>query len=209
MPPMREPLLLMLCSPSGAGKSTLTRHLLAQIPGLSFSVSHTTRAPRKGEEDGVHYHFVDRAGFEREIAAGGFAEWAEVHGNLYGTSLAELDRARREHREVLLFDIDVQGARQVRAALPHAVGVFVLPPSMEELRRRLVERGTDAAEVIERRLAKAADEIAHYGIFQYLIVNDDLVRAQEEIVAIVRAELCRRPRRALRAEGLLRPGKPG
>jgi len=201
---MDEPLLLMICSPSGAGKSTLTRHLLASVEGLTFSVSHTTRGPRTGEVDGVHYHFVDRPEFEQEVAAGRFAEWAEVHGNLYGTSLEEIVRARDNGHTGIIFDIDIQGARQLRAARPEVVGIFILPPSMAELRRRLESRASDTPEVIARRMQKARDEIEHYGTFDYLVLNDDLEIAQRDIVAVVRASFRGRRRTARDAEALLR-----
>ena len=203
---MEDLLLLILCSPSGAGKSTLTRFLLDSLPEVTFSVSHTTRAPRPNELDGVHYHFVERDLFTHMADAGSFAEWAHVHGNLYGTSTTEIDRARREGKRVLVFDIDYQGARQIKAKLPEAVGVFVLPPSMQELRRRLESRGTDAPEVIERRYQKALVEIEHYGFFDYLIVNDDLARAQQALLGITLAERHRRVRLAPVAEQLLRLG---
>ncbi|MBN8612726.1 MAG: guanylate kinase [Deltaproteobacteria bacterium] len=203
---MDELLLLILCSPSGAGKSTLTRFLLEALPEVTFSVSHTTRKPRANEVDGVHYHFVDRDAFTQKVDAGGFAEWAHVHGNLYGTSTSEIDRARREGKRVLVFDIDYQGARQIKAKLPEAVGIFILPPSMLELRRRLEGRATDAPEVIERRYQKALVEIEHYGFFEYLIVNDDLVRAQQALLGITLAERHRRVRLAPVAEQLLRHG---
>lgn len=201
---MADPLLLMICSPSGAGKSTLTRHLLATLDGLTFSVSHTTRGPRPGEEDGVHYHFVDRPGFEAEVERGRFAEWAEVHGNLYGTSLGEIDRARENGHSGIIFDIDVQGARQLRSARPHVVGIFILPPTIAELRRRLEGRASDAPEVIERRMQKARDEIEHYGTFDYLLVNDDLDQAKADIVSIVRAAFLSRAHTSPTAEALLR-----
>lgn len=201
---MDEPLLIILCSPSGAGKTTLTQHLLAQMPELTFSVSHTTRAPREGEEDGKAYHFVDLARFEAMIAEGRFAEWAEVFGNLYGTSVDELERAKRDGKRGIVFDIDYQGARQIKAKLPTAVGVFVLPPSMAELRRRLETRAKDSPEAIERRFAKARIEIEHYPFFDYLVINDDLERAKETIVAIARAEAARRWRNAPVAEWLLK-----
>ncbi len=201
---MDELLLLSVCAPSGAGKTTLCRHLLEVFPDLRFSVSHTTRARRGKETDGVDYHFVGRPTFEAEVAAGRFAEWAEVHGNLYGTSLDELHRATAEGKAGLLFDIDHQGARQIKARLPQAVSVFVLPPSMEDLRERLVGRGTDADDVIQRRLDAARGEIQHYAFFDYLIVNDDLERAKETIASIVRAERARRFRHAAVAEALLR-----
>lgn len=201
---MDELLLLSVCAPSGAGKTTLCRYLLEVFADLRFSVSHTTRARRGKEVDGVDYHFVDRPAFEAAIAAGRFAEWAEVHGNLYGTSLDELHRAAAEGKAGLLFDIDHQGARQIKARLPQAVSVFVLPPSMADLRTRLVGRGTDAEDVIQRRLDAARGEIQHYAFFDYLIVNDDLARAKETAASIVRAELARRWRHAQAAEDLLR-----
>ncbi len=200
---MDDLLLIILCSPSGAGKTTLTKHLLREMPELTFSVSHTTRAPRPGEVDGRAYHFVDRARFEQMIAEGRFAEWAHVHGNLYGTSVDELARARREGKRGIVFDIDYQGARQIKAKLPTAVGLFVLPPSMGELRRRLESRGSDARDVIERRFAKARAEIEHYPFFDYLVVNDDLEHAKQTVVSIARAERARRWRLAPLAESLL------
>lgn len=203
---MDDLLLLILCSPSGAGKSTLTQHLLEQLPELTFSVSHTTRKPRANEVDGVHYHFVDRQRFDQLIEAGAFAEWAEVHGNRYGTSVAELERARREGKRGIVFDIDYQGARQIKAKLPHAVGVFVLPPSMAELRRRLEGRATDDPSVIERRFSKALVEIEHYGFFDYMIVNDDLVRAKAAVLGVALAERHRRWRLAGLAEQLIKTG---
>lgn len=203
---MDDLLLLILCSPSGAGKSTLTRFLLDALPELTFSVSHTTRKPRANERDGVHYHFVERDAFEKMVDAGAFAEWAHVHGNLYGTSTSEIERARAEGKRGIVFDVDYQGARQIKAKLPEAVGVFVLPPSMEELRRRLEGRGTDAPEVIERRYQKALVEIEHYGFFDYLLVNDDLDRAKQALLGIALAERHRRVRLAPLAEHLLKHG---
>lgn len=197
-------MLFILCSPSGAGKTTLTRHLLENLPDFTFSVSHTTRAPRKGEADGREYHFVDRPRFEAMVAEGAFAEWAEVHGNLYGTSVEEIRRARDEGKRGIVFDIDYQGARQIKAKLPDAVGLFILPPSMQELRRRLEGRGTEDVATIERRYAKAWVEIEHYGFFDYLLVNDDLERSKAAALGIVLAERHRRWRLAPAAEALLR-----
>lgn len=197
-------LQLILCSPSGAGKSTLTRHLLATFEGLTFSVSHTSRAPRGNEENGVQYHFVDRATFEKSIAADELLEWAEVHGNLYGTAKSEVARAEAEGRFGIVFDVDYQGARQIRAQGPDAVGVFVLPPSMEELERRLRGRAEDTDEVIAKRFAKSKYEIEHYFAFDYLLINDDLEEAKRRVEGIVRAELCRREVNAPFAEALLR-----
>jgi guanylate kinase len=204
---MDDLVLLILCSPSGAGKTTLTRHLLAQLQDFTFSVSHTTRRPREGERDGREYHFIDRERFLSMIDEGAFAEWAEVHGNLYGTSVREIDRARTEGKRGIVFDIDYQGARQIKAKLPHAVGLFVLPPSMQELRRRLEGRGTEDASTIERRYSKAWVEIEHYGFFDYLLVNDDLERSKAAVLGIALSEAHRRWRLAPLAEALLRSGR--
>jgi len=199
-------LLLILSSPSGAGKTTLKNKLLETHTDLRFSVSHTTRKPRANEVDGREYHFIDRPEFEEMIRRGEFAEWAEVHGNLYGTSLREIEIAKKTHRGVV-FDIDHQGARQIRAKLKEAVSVFILPPSMAELERRLRHRASDPDDVVERRLKAALGEIAHYGFFDYLIVNDDLEKAHAELDAIVRAERAKRRRRAEIAEQLLASGR--
>jgi guanylate kinase len=200
-------LLLILSSPSGAGKTTLTRRLLEAFPDLRFSVSHTTRKPRANEVDGKDYHFVDRAKFEALVREGAFMEWAEVHGNLYGTSLAEVERARSDAAcGGVLFDIDYQGARQIRAKVPDVVGVFILPPSMEELLRRLRGRASDSAEVVQRRFEVASKEIEHYALFDYIVVNDDLARATESLYGVVRAERSKRSRVAPVAELLLRHG---
>jgi guanylate kinase len=202
-----EFLLLILSSPSGAGKTTLTRKLLERFPDLLFSVSHTTRAPRANEVDGRDYHFVDRARFEAMVAAGSFLEWAEVHGNLYGTSLAEIERAQAiAGCSGMIFDVDYQGARQMRAKRSDIVGVFVLPPSMTELERRLRGRASETEEAVQRRFTVAKSEIAHYALFDYLVVNDDLEDAFDQLRSIVRAERARRERRAQLAEALLRSG---
>ena len=200
-------LLLILSSPSGAGKTTLTRRLLEAFPDLRFSVSHTTRKPRPNEVDGKDYHFVDRATFESLVARGAFMEWAEVHGNLYGTSLAEVERARADATcGGVLFDIDYQGARQIRAKVPDVVGVFILPPSMDELLKRLRGRASDSEEVVNRRFQVARKEIEHYALFDYVVVNDELSRAAEALYGIVRAERSKRARVAPVAEQLLRHG---
>lgn len=201
---MDDLVLFILCSPSGAGKTTLTRFLLDELADFTFSVSHTTRKPREREVDGREYHFVDRARFEQMREAGAFAEWAEVHGNLYGTSVAEIERARREGKRGIVFDIDYQGARQIKATLRDAIGVFVLPPSMAELRRRLEGRGTEDRATIEKRFAKAWVEIEHYGFFDYLVINDDLERAKKAVLGIALAERHRRWRYAAAAEQLLK-----
>jgi len=200
-------LLLIISSPSGAGKTTLCNRLRKEFPDLSFSVSHTTREPRENEQNGREYHFVDVGEFRRLARDGAFAEWAEVHGNLYGTSLREISRARDADASGVLFDIDFQGARQIRAKVPEAVAVFVLPPSLEELERRLRGRGTDDEPTVQKRLAKAQKEIENYALFDYLVVNDDLERAYDRLRSVVLAESARRVRKALLAESLLRHGR--
>lgn len=197
-------LLLIISSPSGAGKTTLTRDLLEHFGDLTFSVSHTTRKPRSTETDGRDYYFVARNRFDQLVESHAFVEWAEVHGNFYGTSLAEIERARSEHKRGVVFDVDYQGARQIRAVRPDAISVFVLPPSMEELRQRLRGRASDDENTIERRFNNARDEIAQYGLFDYVVVNDDLERAKLRMRSIVEAERTRRVRMAPLAEQLLR-----
>jgi guanylate kinase len=204
----RDFLLLILSSPSGAGKTTLTRKLLTEHPELQFSVSHTTRSPRPNEVHGSDYHFVDRAQFQALVAQGAFLEWAEVHGNLYGTSVAEIDRARTTRGCTgMIFDIDYQGARQIRAKKPDVITVFILPPSMSELERRLRGRQSDSEEAVLRRFETARLEIEHYALFDYLVVNDDLQRAYDELRSITVAERGRCWRRSELAEGLLRKGR--
>ncbi len=196
-------ILLIISSPSGAGKTTLTHRLLQEFPELRFSVSHTTRKPRANEVDGQDYHFVDKATFKRLIDEGSFAEWAEVHGNLYGTSITEIERAQSDGKQGVLFDVDYQGARQIKEKFPEAVGVFILPPSMEELRRRLDSRGSDDEKSRRRRFQKAREEIGHYPFFDYMIVNEELQQALAQLRGIVLAEGCRQWRAAARAEALL------
>jgi guanylate kinase len=202
-----EFLLLILSSPSGAGKTTLFNRLRGEFPRLRFSVSHTTRSPRPTEVHGREYHFVDRPTFEAMVESGAFAEYAEVHGNLYGTSIREIDLARGDDADGVLFDVDYQGARQIKAAFPDAVGVFVLPPSLAELERRLRGRGTEDEATTARRLAAAKAEIAHYGFFDYVLVNDDVDKAYGKLRGILLAERCRRHRWAQRCEELLLEAK--
>jgi guanylate kinase len=199
-------LLFILSSPSGAGKTTLKTRILEGHPELRFSVSHTTRKPRQNEVDGREYHFIDKARFVKMTEAGDFAEWAEVHGNFYGTSLHEIEMARSSHRGVV-FDIDHQGARQIKAKMPGAVSVFILPPSMTELERRLRSRASDDEATVQRRLSAARSEIEHYAFFDYLVVNDDLDEAHKKLDAIVVAERARRGQNAISAERLLSGGK--
>jgi guanylate kinase len=202
-------LLLIISSPSGAGKTTLTRDLLAQCPDLMFSVSHTTRKPRLNETEGRDYHFTDLERFQRTVADGGFAEWAEVHGNLYGTALSEIVRCKQQRKRGIVFDIDYQGARQIKARCRDAVGVFVLPPSMNALKQRLRTRASDDDDTIERRFSNAKLEIAQYGLFDYVIVNDDLELAKQRLRSIVLAEQARRFRMAVIAEELLQQARGG
>ncbi len=183
--------IIVISAPSGAGKSTLVRRLMAIVPGLTFSVSHTTRPPRLGEKEGRDYFFVSPGLFKRMIAAREFVEWAKVFGSLYGTSWKQLRAAQEAGKDVLL-DIDVQGHRQVRRRLPEAVSVFVLPPSFRVLERRLRRRHSDAPEMIERRLTAARKEISSWAEYDFLVVNDRVPRATQDLRAVVLAARARR-----------------
>lgn len=178
--------LYIVAAPSGAGKTTLVHLLRAQEPTLRLSISTTTRAPRTGEQDGREYHFVSVADFEARIAAGDFLEWAQVHGNFYGTSKDWIAAEMAAGNDVLL-EIDWQGAAQVRACFPQAIGIFILPPSMEVLTTRLTGRGTDSADVIARRLQAAREEMRHVAEFEYVIINDVLQVALADLQAILRS----------------------
>ena len=178
----------MITGPSGVGKGTLINLLLQRVPELELSVSATTRPARPGEVDGVHYHFLDEEEFARRIAAGAFVEHAGYSGRRYGTLREELERRTADGHPVVL-EIELQGARQVRSVMPEAVQIFIMPPSPESLRTRLVGRGTDDAEQIEKRLQVAEDELAAAGEFGHRVVNDDLDRAIDELEAHVRATL--------------------
>ncbi|MEL6314655.1 MAG: guanylate kinase [Pseudomonadota bacterium] len=190
---VRRGLLIILSSPSGAGKSTLSRGLLAWDPDISFSVSATTRAPRDGEVDGQHYHFMTKAAFQEDVTRGDMLEHAEVFGNFYGSPKGPVTDAIGEGRDVL-FDIDWQGAQQIQnsALSQHVLSIFILPPSISELRRRLIERGQDSAEVIAGRMQKSWDEISHWAEYDYVLVNDDLARTDTELKGIVTAARLRR-----------------
>jgi len=198
----RLPSLLVVSGPSGAGKSTILARVLEEMRNLRFSVSHTTRAAREAETEGVHYHFVDRAAFEAMRKRKEFVESAEVHGQLYGTSRAEYDRAAADGVDLLL-DLDVQGAAQVRAAYADAVSVFILPPSYTDLERRLRGRGPDDEATFQRRLAVAGQEMAHFRKYQYAIVNLDLEASVEALKTIVKAARLRTSRVAETAEKIL------
>src|SRR5215470_688538 len=181
---MARGLLVIVSSPSGAGKTTLCNRLTRDFPELKFSVSYTTRRPRGHERDGVDYHFVDEDTFKRMVSQDHFAEWAHVHGNRYGTTRATVAEALEGGCDVL-FDIDWQGGKQLRAQFPDdAVMIWVLPPSLEVLEKRLRGRATDSSEVIEARLATAKQELEHFDLYDYIVVNDDLERAYQSVRSI-------------------------
>jgi len=194
--PARRGVVLILSSPSGAGKTTLTRMMLQdRTLDLTLSISVTTRARRSSEVDGIHYRFIGEKQFITARDAGELLEWAEVHGNYYGTPRAPVEAILAQGRDCL-FDIDYQGTRQVREKLSaDTVSVFILPPSMQELRARLERRAEDSREVIEKRLENARREIARWKDYDYVIINDDLQRSFDDLIAILRAERQRRPRR--------------
>ena len=191
----RRGLLIILSSPSGAGKSTLAKRLMAWDPSLRFSVSATTRAPRPGEEDGREYYFRSRAAFEKMVAEGEMLEHAEVFGNFYGSPKGPVQAAMEEGRDTL-FDIDWQGGQQIRNSVlgKDVVSIFVLPPSIAELERRLRSRAQDSDEVIAGRMAKSEAEISHWAEYDYVLVNDDLDRAEADLKTILTAERMRRDR---------------
>jgi guanylate kinase len=191
----RRGLLLVMSSPSGAGKTTLSRRLLAADPNIAMSISVTTRAPRPGEVNGKDYHFITHEEFARLRDRGDLLEYAEVFGNFYGTPKRPVTEALQAGRDVL-FDIDWQGTQQLGAAMGEdLVRIFILPPTAEELRERLIGRAQDSASTVAKRMAKAADEISHWPEYDYVIVNEDIDTASAEIEAILRAERLRRRRR--------------
>ncbi|HUP97204.1 MAG TPA: guanylate kinase [Usitatibacter sp.] len=194
--------LFVVVAPSGAGKTSLVDALLKRDTNIRLSMSYTTRAPRPGERDGVDYYFVTRERFEAMIDAGEFLEHAVVHGNYYGTSKRLIDRELAGDHDVLL-EIDWQGARQVRAIFGEITGIFILPPSLAELRRRLEGRGKDSAETIAKRLANASEEISHVLEFEYIIVNDNFDSALEDLLAIVHATRVSRAHQAGRLAKLI------
>lgn len=199
---MTSGVLFVVSAPSGAGKTSLLRALIPTDPRLRLSISHTTRAPRPGEADGVHYHFVDRPRFEAMVAAGEFLEHARVFDNLYGTAEQSVRAVLAGDLDVVL-EIDWQGARQVRERFPEAVSVFLAPPSVPALRERLSGRGQDTAETIERRMRDARSELSHFGEYDYLVVNDIFDQALADLRAIVAAERLRRARQQERLATVL------
>ena len=198
----REPNLIVVSGPSGAGKSTVLARALAEMDRLRFSISHTTRAPRPGEEDGVEYHFVSKDAFAAMKTRGEFLEWAEVHGELYGTARSEYDRAREQGVDLLL-DVDVQGAAQVRMQFADAVSVFILPPSYLALERRLRGRGPHEESQFRRRLKAAREELSLYTEYAYAIVNENLEDSVEDLKSVIRAARSRTSRVAGTAERIL------
>ncbi len=199
----RPSILFIVSAPSGAGKTSLLRELLARDPGLRLSVSHTTHPMRPGEEDSVHYHFVDVETFQRLVSEGAFIEHAQVFDNYYGTSEAGVREQLAAGHDVVV-EIDWQGARQVRARFPDAVSIFIAPPSIGALRERLGARGQDSEEVIERRMRDARAELSHYAEYDYLVINDAFETALDDLAHIVGAERLRLPRQALRHQAALR-----
>ncbi len=190
----RRGLLIILSSPSGAGKSTLAQRMMEWDPTLSFSVSATTRAPRDGERDGADYHFLSVPGFKEMVTAGKMLEHAHVFGNFYGSPQAPVSAAIEAGRDVL-FDVDWQGAQQIRNSDlgKHTLSIFILPPSITELRRRLISRGKDTPDVIAKRMQKSWDEISHWDGYDYVLINDDLDETFQRLKTIVKAERMRRP----------------
>jgi len=194
--------VFIVCAPSGAGKTSLVRELLVRDPNVHLSVSYTTRAPRPGEQDGRDYHFVTRPVFQAMIERAEFLESAEVHDNLYGTSQAWIEAHRGQGYDIVL-EIDWQGAQQVRSLIPDAIGIFILPPSLEVLRQRMMDRRQDSAAVIERRLKAARGEIAHLEEFDYVIINNNFDDAVEDLASIVRCARLRLPSQIARHSDLI------
>ena len=194
--------LFVVVAPSGAGKTSLVAELLRREPRVRLSISYTTRKPREGEAPGREYHFIARADFERMIASGDFLEHANVYGNYYGTSRRWIEEQLSAGEDVLL-EIDWQGAAQVRKLFAHMVGIFILPPSLAELSRRLEARGKDAPEAIATRMASAREEVSHVLEFEYIIVNEEFDSAVADLQAVVRAARLSRARQAVRLVSLL------
>jgi len=186
----RRGVLFVVSSPSGGGKGTLIKRVLSTVPNLGYSVSYTTRPPRNGEVNGREYFFVTTDQFEAMIAAEEFLEWAHVHGKLYGTSRQQVSQEISQGRDIIL-EVDVQGAASVRQLLPDAVTIFILPPSLETLRKRLLARGTDSEEELELRLRNAPNELRNYKDFDFVIINENVERATNQLRAVINAERVR------------------
>ena len=199
---MKQGNIFIVTAPSGAGKTTLVTALLAADAHIELSISYTTRAPRGGETNGREYHFVNVPDFLTRIDQGEFLEWAEVHGNFYGTSQRWVEKTLAEGLDLIL-EIDWQGAQQVRRLMPEAQSIFILPPSQEALRQRLTNRGQDSDEVIRGRMAEAVAEMSHYAEYDYLIVNDDFATSLQQLASIIQAERARLPAQRLRHAELL------
>ncbi|HZV98059.1 MAG TPA: guanylate kinase [Methylophilaceae bacterium] len=195
--------LFIITAASGTGKTSMVRALLEQDPQVKLSISYTTRAPRPGEQDGVHYHFVDEAKFLQMLREGDFLESAEVHGARYGTSQSRVEEFLRAGNDLVL-EIDWQGAAQVRSLYPQAISIFILPPSMEALEQRLHYRAQDSAAVIARRLAAAREEMSHVAEFDYVIINDKFETALLDLCAIVRTQRLKRDKQLQQHEAVLR-----
>jgi guanylate kinase len=196
-------ILFVVSSPSGGGKGTLIRRVLKSVPHLSYSVSYTTRAPRSGEIDGREYCFVTPEKFEAMTAAGAFLEWAHVHGKLYGTSRQQVSREVSAGHDIIL-EVDVQGAASVRDLIADSVSIFILPPSLEILRQRLIARGTDSPEELELRLRNAPEELKHYKDFDYVILNEEVERAAGQLASIIDAERARLQRQELKVKRIMK-----
>jgi guanylate kinase len=194
--------LFVVVAPSGAGKTSLVKALLEREPNIKLSISYTTRKPREGEVNGRDYHFAARADFEKMIAQGDFLEYANVYGNYYGTSKRWIETELAGDHDVLL-EIDWQGAAQLKNLFPHMMGIFILPPSLAELRKRLESRGKDAPEAIERRMASAREEISHVLEFEYIIVNERFEAALSDLISVVHATRVSRAQQAVRLASLL------
>jgi len=193
--------IYVISGPSGTGKSTIIRRVRENTPGLAYSISHTSRAPRKGEEDGVHYHFVEGAAFQTMIDNGDFLEWARVYDDYYGTAFSSIQHPLDSGDDVIM-DLDPQGAKNVKKAYHEGILIFILPPSYEELEKRLRARATDEEKVIQSRLQKAHRELKECFHYDYLIFNDDLQRAVSEVEAIIAANRCTKARRLSEVQNL-------
>jgi guanylate kinase len=193
----REHLLFIVSAPSGGGKTTLCREVLKRVPDLAFSISHTTRPPRAGEIDGKNYFFISPQQFQDELDQGRMAEWTEIYGNRYGTSRRTIEEIFERGCDVL-FDIDEPGARQLKQAYPSVITVLVLPPSLPVLRQRLIERGTEEGETLEGRLERAREEIESMRWYDYVVINDSIAEAADQLQAVIISERCRRNRQSIK-----------